>query len=61
MPSENIVEHFILKQVGYLYPTILLWALKTSDKCNQTQNDARGVCQHNGVVAFFFQKAVGNP
>ena len=54
MPSENIVEHFILKQVGYLYPTILLWALKTSDKCNQTQNDARGVRQHDGVVAFFF-------
>ena len=29
-------------------------SLKTSDKCNQTQNDARGVRQHDGVVAFFF-------
>ena len=45
---------FVSKQVGYKYPTILLWALKTSDKRNQAQNDAWGVCQHDGVVAFFF-------
>ena len=29
-------------------------SLKTSDKRNQTQNNARGVRQHDGVVAFFF-------
>ena len=36
-------------------------SLKTSDKRNQTQNDTGGVCQYDGVVAFFFQKAVGKP
>ena len=36
-------------------------SLKTSDKRNQAQNNTRGVCQYDGVVAFFFQKAVGKP
>ena len=38
-----------------------VWFLKAGNKGNQAQNDTGGVCQHNGVVAFFFQKAVGNP
>lgn len=38
-----------------------VWFLKAGDKGNQAQNDAGGVCQYDGVVAFFFQKAVGNP
>lgn len=38
-----------------------VWFLKAGDKSNQAQNDTGGVCQHNGVVAFFFQKTVGNP
>ena len=38
-----------------------VWFLKAGDKGNQAQNNAGGVCQHDGVVAFFFQKAVGNP
>ena len=38
-----------------------VWFLKAGDKGNQAQNNAGGVCQYDGVVAFFFQKAVGNP
>ena len=38
-----------------------VWFLKAGDKGNQAQNDTGGVCQHDGVVAFFFQKTVGNP
>ena len=38
-----------------------VWFLKAGNKGNQAQNDTGGVCQHNGVVAFFFQKAVGKP
>ena len=38
-----------------------VWFLKAGDKGNQTQNNAWGVCQYDGVVAFFFQKAVGKP
>ena len=38
-----------------------VWFLKAGDKGNQTQNDTGGVCQYDGVVAFFFQKAVGKP
>ena len=38
-----------------------VWFLKTGNKRNQAQNDTGGVCQYDGVVAFFFQKAVGNP
>lgn len=38
-----------------------VWFLKAGDKGNQAQNDTGGVCQYDGVVAFFFQKAVGNP
>lgn len=38
-----------------------VWFLKAGDKRNQTQNDTGGVCQYDGVVAFFFQKAVGKP
>ena len=53
---------FFRRSFAFLFCTgRLKTSLKTSDKCNQAQNDARGVCQHDGVVAFFFQKAVGNP
>lgn len=38
-----------------------VWFLKAGDKGNQAQNDTGSVCQHDGVVAFFFQKTVGNP
>lgn len=38
-----------------------VWFLKAGDKGNQAQNDTGGVCQYDGVVAFFFQKAVGKP
>lgn len=36
-------------------------SLKAGDKRNQAQKDAGDVCQYDGVVAFFFQKAVGGP
>ena len=29
-------------------------SLKAGEECNQAQNDTRGVCQHDGIVAFFF-------
>ena len=38
-----------------------VWFLKAGDKGNQAQNDTGGVCQHDGVVAVFFQKTEGNP
>ena len=38
-----------------------VWFLKAGEKCDQAQKDTGNVCQYDGVVAFFFQKAVGNP
>ena len=55
-------QSFFRRPFAFLFCTgRLKTSLKTSDKCNQTQNNAWGVCQYDGVVAFFFQKAVGKP
>ena len=55
-------QSFFRRPFTFLFCTDRLkTSLKAGEECNQAQNDAGGVCQHNGVVAFFFQKAVGNP
>ncbi len=53
----NVVakQSFFRRPFTFLFCTDRLkTSLKAGDKGNQTQNDARGVCQHDGIVAFFF-------
>ena len=55
-------QSFFRRPFTFLFCTCRLkTSLKAGEECNQAQNDTGGVCQHDGVVAFFFQKAVGNP
>ena len=55
-------QSFFRRPFAFLFCTCRLkTSLKAGDKGNQAQNDTGGVCQYDGVVAFFFQKAVGKP